>query len=465
MQGKRVLVVGLGRRDGGVGVARWAVGQGAEVAVTDLSDAEELRDSVAALKGLPIRFVLGSHDEADVDWADLLIRNPAIPDGSRMLTRARKLETPIAMEIGLFLDSTAARVVGITGSKGKTTASFALGHLIDDSFPRVSVAGNMGISALDQPTLAADNVAVLEISSFQAEGMAEFRVAPDVFVVTNLLEDHLDRYSTIERYHEAKVSVLDHQGPGDWAILPSKLDDRMKLEGRARGRRAYFEAAGEPLPPGADGVFASAGILRAHWQGEEFDLGALADLPLAGAHYVSNVAAAASAALAVGAGVDAIRARLGSLPRLDHRQEPVATIDEVEYVNDSAATMPEATAASIRTYAGRDIVLIAGGSSKRLNPWPLAVAVAELARAVVLLEGDATEGIAAALRGRGFDSLHGPVGSMEAAVKEASSLARPGSVVLLAPGATSFGMFEDEFDRGAQFRDAVRAVQIAGRAF
>lgn len=458
LRGKRVLVVGLGRRGGGVGVARWAAGQGAEVVVTDLADAEELGDSVAALEGLPIRLALGGHDEADVEWADLVIRNPAVPSESPLLARAREVGTPIAMEIGLFLKSASGRVAGITGSKGKTTTSFALGHLIDGSFPRVVVAGNMGISALDQPALAEHDMAVLEISSFQAEGMAEFRVAPDVFVVTNLLEDHLDRYSTVEQYHEAKVSVLDHQGSGDWAILPSRLDDRARLEGRARGRRAYFEAAGEPLPPGADGVFASGGMLRASWRGDELELGPLANLPLGGAHYASNVAAAACAALALGTGAETIRDRLGSLPKLDHRQEPVATIDAVEYVNDSTATMPAATAASVRAYAGRELVLIAGGSSKRLDPRPLAVAASELVRTVVLLEGDATAGIGKALLARGLDSLRGPFDSIEAAVTEARSVARPGSVVLLAPGATSFGMFADEFDRGTRFKNAVRAM-------
>lgn len=441
-----------------MGVARWAAGQGAEVAVTDLADAEELGDSVAALEGLPIRLALGGHDEADVEWADLVIRNPAVPRESPMLARARAVGTPIAMEIGLFLNSTAGRVAGVTGSKGKTTSSFALGHLIDGSFPRVVVAGNMGISALDQPPLAEHDMAVLEISSFQAEGMAEFRVAPGVFVVTNLLEDHLDRYSTVEQYHEAKVSVLDHQGPDDWAILPSRLDDRARLEGRARGRRAYFEAAGEPLPPGTDGVFASGGVLRAAWEGDELELCPLANLPFGGAHYASNVAAATCAALALGTGAETIRDRLGSLPTLDHRQEPVATIDAIEYVNDSTATMPEATAASVRAYAGRDVVLIAGGSSKQLDPRPLAVAAAELVRTVVLLEGDATAGIGKALLARGLNSLRGPFDSMEAAVTEARSVARPGSVVLLAPGATSFGMFADEFDRGTRFKNAVRAM-------
>jgi UDP-N-acetylmuramoylalanine--D-glutamate ligase len=316
----------------------------------------------------------------------------------------------------------------------------------------------MGISALDQPALAKDEIAVLEISSFQAEGLAESRIAPDVFVVTNLLEDHLDCYSTIEQYHEAKAAVLDHQDQDDWAILPSRLFDRTRLEGRARGRRAYFEADGEPLPPGTDGVFASDGVLRANWEGEELELIALSDLPLDGAHNVSNASAAVVAALAVGVTLDAIRKRLASIPQIEHRQMPVATIDGVEYVNDSAATMPEATRASLRTFAGRDIILIAGGSDKKLKPRPLALAAAKLARTVVLLEGSATDGIREALLAVGVSSLLGPFDSIEAAVEAAKAKARPGSVVLLAPGAASFGMFVDEFDRGAKFRSAVLGI-------
>lgn len=462
MVGKKVLVIGLGRRGGGVGVARWAATQGAEVLVTDLDGREELRDSIAALDDLPIEFALGGHDEVEMGWADLVIRNPAVPSDSPLLARARDLGIPIAMEMALFLRSTPGRTIGVTGSKGKTTTSFAVEHLLEGFFPQVMIAGNMGISALDQPVLEEGDVAVLEISSFQAEGMAEFRVAPDVFVVTNLLEDHLDRYSTVEQYHEAKVSVLDHQGVDGWAILPSTLFDRVRLEGRARGRRGYFEADGEPLPLGANGVFAADGMLRANWEGRELELGPVADLPLQGAHNVSNVAAAIAAALAASVDSEAIRARLCSLPRLYHRQESVATIDGVEYVNDSAATMPAATAASVKAYAGRDVILIAGGSSKNLDPRPLATAVAKVARTVVLLEGDATAGIEEALLALGHNSLLGPFDSMEAALAAAKSAARPDSVVLLAPGATSFGMFKDEFDRGAKFKNAVQAMVVEG---
>lgn len=460
MHGKTVLVVGLGRRGGGVGVAKWAAAQGAEVVVTDSASREALTDSIAELSDFPtVQFVLGGHDEVDVATADLVVRNPAVRSDSDLLVQARELGVPVAMELGLYLRSTKASLIGVTGSKGKTTTSFAIHHLLDGSFPRVEIAGNMGISALDQPALAQDEIGVLEISSFQAEGMAEFRVAPHVFVVTNLLEDHLDRYPTVDHYHEAKMAVLDHQRRDDWAVLPSRIDERIRLDGRARGRRLYFEAEGEPLPPGADGVFTVDGSVRAIRAGREIELLPVSDLPLSGDHNVSNLAAAIGAALAVGIDPAAIGHRLASFQGLEHRQMSVATIDGVEYVNDSAATMPAATAASLRTYTNRDIVLIAGGSSKKLNPHPLATAVAELARTVVLLEGDATGGIRNSLTTLGFDALQGPLDSMEAAVMAAASIARPGSIVLLAPGATSFGMFADEFDRGEKFKDAVLSLK------
>jgi UDP-N-acetylmuramoylalanine--D-glutamate ligase len=429
--------------------------------VTDLGDEDHLSRSIAELSDLSIRYVLGRHEEADLSWADLVVRNPAIPHDSDFLSRARELGVPIAMELALFIESTAGTVVGVTGSKGKTTTSFAIHHLMSGSFPRVGLAGNMGISAINQDRFGKDDVAVIEVSSFQAEGMTDVGVAPDVFVITNLLEDHLDRYSGIEEYHEAKVSVLDHQGEDSWAILPSHLPDTVDLDDRRHGRRAYFGT--EPPPdPQADAVFATDGVLRARWQGAEITLGSLSDLPIQGRHYAENIAAAAAAAMALGVSPEEIGDRLPSLPTIEHRQEHVAEVDGVDYVNDSAATVPAATAASVTTYASRDIVLIAGGSSKRLDPEPLALPVAELARAVVLLDGDATEGIRAALRSRGFDDFHGPLGSMGEAVETAAALAKPGSVVLLAPGATSFGMFADEFDRGSQFREAVRGRRRSG---
>jgi UDP-N-acetylmuramoylalanine--D-glutamate ligase len=460
LQGKKVLVLGLGRKGGGVGVARWAVANGAEVVVTDLGREDELRSSIEELDALPVRFALGRHDAADVEWADLVIRNPAIPSDSWVLERARELGTPVTMEIALFLQSTRAPVVGITGTKGKTTTSYATHHLVTGSFARAEIVGNMGISALAQAGLRADGIAVAEVSSFQAEGLAEARIAPVVFVVTNLLEDHLDRYPSLEAYHEAKVAVFDHQGPGDWAILPSRRYDRERLDGRVRGRLAYFQSAGEPLPEGADGVWVSKGVLRGRWAGEEIELVPVTELPIVADHYASNAAAAACAALAAGVAPGTVRDRLRSLRPRPDRQELVATVDGVDYVNDTTATAPAATAASIRTYEGRDVILIAGGADKGgLDPAPLATAVVEAVRTVVLLEGTATDGIAAALRAEGYESVVGPLGSMDAAVAEARAVAEPDAVVLLAPGAASVGLFEDEFHRGAEFRRAVQAVR------
>ncbi len=438
-----------------MGVARWAAREGADVIVTDLGSEKELRTSIQSLKGCPVGLTLEGHDPADLEWADLVIRNPAVPADSWVLERARELGKPVTMEMALFVDATDATVIGITGSKGKTTASYATEHLLKGTFPRIELVGNMGISALDSPPLGQGSVAVAEVSSFQAEGMAEHGAAPHVFAVTNLLEDHLDRYANVDAYHEAKAAVLDHQEENDWAILPSRRFDRERLEPRTRGRIAYFETAGEPLPEGAPGVSCCGGALRARWDGREIELVRVEDLPMRAEHYLGNVAAAACVALAVGAEPESLRDPLSSLRPLEDRQEIVATVNGVQFVNDTTATMPAAAAASIRSYASKDLVLIAGGASKRLDPTPLAVAASELARHVVLLDGPATAGIERALRHRGFGAISGPHDSMASAVTAAESLSGPGSVVLLAPGASSFGMFQNEFERGSKFREAV----------
>lgn len=456
-------MLGLGRNGGGVGVARWAAREGAEVVVTDQGSAKELQASIRSLDGVPVGFTLEGHDPADLEWADLVIRNPAVPADSWMLERARELGRPVTMEMALFLDATEATVIGITGSKGKTTTSYATEHLLKGSFPRVELVGNMGISALDSLPLGRGSVAVAEVSSFQAEGMTEHGTAPHAFAVTNLLEDHLDRYVDVDAYHEAKTAVLDHQEEDDWAILPSRRFDREQLEPRARGRIAYFEAAGEPLPDGAPGVSCSGEALRMHWDGRKAELVRVDALPMKAEHYLSNIAAAACVALVAGVDPESLRDRLLSLRPLKDRQEIVATLNDVLYVNDTTATMPAAAAASIRSYSGRDLVLIAGGASKRLDPKPLAVAASALARHVVLLDGPATAGIERALHRQGFSAISTPHDSMESAVIAAHSLANPGSVVLLAPGASSFGMFQNEFDRGHQFREAI--LGRAGEAF
>jgi UDP-N-acetylmuramoylalanine--D-glutamate ligase len=459
LRGARVLVMGIGRRAGGVGAIRYAVDAGAEVRVTDQGDPDRFAAVVAEFHDTPVRFVLGRHDEADFRWADVVIRNPDVRRDSPYLRVAEAHGARVEMEMTLFLRASPAPTIGVTGTKGKTTTTMALHGILRERWPSSVVAGNMGYSALARLGDVEPGVPVaLELSSFQLEGLGEHALAPHVAVLTNVRTDHLDRYPSLDAYRDAKAQIVRHQHPDDWKVYPADDPVVAALVAGTPGRAVTF---GDAAPLGNHALFVDGGRLVARWDGATLDLGPVAALRVPGAHNRRNALAAAGAALAVGVEPDAIRRGLARFEGVRHRLELVATVAGVDYVNDTTATTPDAAAAALEAYTGRPVVAIVGGFDKGLDAAPLAAALDAHAARVVLLDGTGTPGLARALRG----APTGPLPSMRDAVARAAALATPGAVVLLAPGYASFGLFVDEFDRGDQFRAAVHdlAARAAGR--
>ncbi len=463
--GRRVTVMGLGTRGGGVGVARWLAERGATVTVTDLRPAEALAGPLAELDGLglPVRTVLGRHEETDFvpAGADLVVRNPAVPRGAPMLALARRAGVPVEMEMSLFLRACPAPVIGITGTKGKTTTATLCGAMLRAWDPRTVLAGNMGVSALAHlDAIAPDTPVVLELSSWQVEALIEHRLAPAIGVITNVSEDHLDRYDGFADYAATKRGLVRHQGSDAAAVLNA---------GDPEAWRAGAETAGRVVPfgttPGAagDGAWLAPGGDRLVWRagGEEVVFDRPTVPALAGDHGAANALAALAAALARGAPPAAVVAGLVGFGGVRDRMESVAEVDGVVFVNDTTATAPAAAVAALHALRGRRVHLIAGGSDKKSNLAPLADAAATAATSVSLLDGTATPALEALLRARG-GTPRGPFGDMPGAVAAAAAGAIPGDVVLLSPGCASFGLFQDEFDRGERFRQAVRALAAGG---
>src|SRR5215216_4538843 len=220
LRGKRALVMGLGIHGGGLGVARFLASQGADVTVTDLRTAEQLQASIEALAGLPIRFVLGRHDDDDFRNTDLVVRNPGVPRESRYLQIARAHGAAIEMEMTLFFRLCRGPILGITGTKGKTTTTLLTGAMLREQYPDTVVAGNLRVSALEAlPRITAGTPVVLELSSWQLEGLGEAKLSPRYACITNISPDHLDRYGSIEAYAEAKKQLFLHQRSGDIVVL------------------------------------------------------------------------------------------------------------------------------------------------------------------------------------------------------------------------------------------------------
>ncbi len=426
LHNQRITVMGLGVHGGGLGVTRFLLEQGARVTVTDLRSAELLQASLAALADTEVRFVLGEHRDEDFVNADIVVRNPGVPRESRYLALARAAGARIEMEMTLFFRLCPAPIIGITGTKGKTTTTLLTAAMLREEWPATVVAGNLRISALEQlPAIAPQTPVVLELSSWQLEGLGAAGLSPQFACITNLSPDHLDRYSSLEDYGAAKQEIFRHQRPGDLLVLPADDPIVSQWAALAPGRVSFFGAEdGWPLGP------------------------------LRGEHNARNIAAAAALARAYGASETAIHAAIATFPGVEHRMELVRERDGVRFINDTAATTPTAAAASLRAIPG-PLILIAGGADKKLAWEPLVSAINAAAnlRAVVLLNGTGSAALAHEL-GRPLP-LHD---SFEQAIRAAYALAQPGDTILLSPGAASFGMFRNEFHRGEEFRRIVGAL-------
>ena len=458
LRGKRATVIGLGTRQGGLGVARYLVAQGAAVTVTDLRPAEALAEPLAALAGLPIRYVLGRHEERDFtpEGADLVVRNPGVPRRAPLLELARRHGLPIEMEMSLFFRACPAPIVGVTGTKGKTTVSTLAGVMLRETFPQAMVAGNMGVSAVDHLwSLRPDAPVVIELSSWQLEALIEHGLAPRVAVLTLIAEDHLNTYDGFADYARTKRGIARHQRPGDWLVVNRDDPEAWRAAAETRATVVPFGVGDR----GEDGAWLTDAGLLWRWQGAERHWPRPSSPALAGEHGGRNALAALAAALLAGAGGDAVSGALASFRGVRDRMETVAAIDGVTFINDTTATAPVATVAALEGLAGTpgQVHLLAGGADKRLDPAPLAEAAARRGALVYLFEGSATPALECALRARDLGA-RGPFATMADAVAAAWAAAHAGDVVLLSPGCASFGLFRDEFDRGERFREAVAAL-------
>ena len=466
LRGKRVTLIGLGTRRGGLGVARYLAREGAVVTVTDLRPPEALAETMAELEGLPIRYVLGRHEERDFtpEGADLVVRNPGVPRRAPLLELARSHGIPVEMEMSLFFRACPAPIVGVTGTKGKTTVSTLTGELIRAVLPEAIVAGNMGISALDQlPRLTPAAPVVLELSSWQLEALIEHQLAPRIAVLTMIAEDHLNTYDSFAEYAATKRGIAWHQRAGDWLVVNRDDPEAWQAAGETRATVVPFGLADR----GEAGVWLASDTLVWRWQGEERRWPRPQSPALAGRHGASNALAAVAAAMLAGVDASSVAAGLERFQGVRDRMEQVAEIDGVTYINDTTATAPIAAVAALERLANHPgrIHLLAGGADKRLDPSPLAEAAARYEALVYLFDGTASPALEHCLRERGV-APRGPFTSMDEAVCAARGAASPGDVVLLSPGCASFGLFRDEFDRGDRFRACVAALSAkrGGRA-
>lgn len=458
---KNILVMGLGVHGGGLGVAGFMARNGANVRVTDLRTADKMLDSVGAIEraGLRVEYTLGEHREADFRWADVVVRNPAVPLTSPWLQLARSLGKPVEMEIGIFLRLCPGPVIGITGTKGKSSTATWTWEMLRHWRPDAVLAGNLRVSALEAlPRITPATPVVLELSSFQLEGLEEPRLSPHIAAVTNLSPDHLDRYKSMEEYGAAKKHIFLYQQSSRGDCVALNADDPA-VSAWASDAPAGVAWFGISASEGRTGVFVENGSFV--WHGADpastpLYIADCKDVLLPGEHNLRNAACAATLSVLVGAPLEAVRAGVRSFRGVADRQEYLRTVGGVRFYNDTTSTTPASTVAALNAIDG-PVALIAGGADKGLDFAQLAPVVADKADAVLLLEGGATDLMERQFRASQVNIL-GRYGDFEEAVRAAWQAAPQGGAVLLSPGTASFGMFLNEFDRGDKFRAIVAAL-------
>ena len=446
LRGKRVLVVGLART--GVATALFCAARGAILTATDTRAESQIADVAARLRTAGVAVELGGHQQATYLAQDLIVPSPGVPADDPHLQAARAKGVAIWSEIELAYRFMKGRLIGITGSNGKTTTTALVAHILRTAGMDTILAGNIGtplIACVQQ--MRENSWTVAELSSFQLELIETFR--PDIAVWLNLTPDHLDRHHTMEAYAAAKARLFENQTSADAAVI--NADDPASNPYAPTKPRVYWFSRKGPVTQGA---YVRGEEIVFRREGNEEGLLRLGDIPLVGAHNLENVLAAASAAHLAGAAPAQIAQAVRSFPGVEHRIEFVAEIGGVRYCNDSKATNVDATLKALDSFPGR-ILIILGGKDKGSDYTVLQKPLREKA-ILALLIGAAAEKIEQQIAGSVAIERSG---TLEHAVETASHAARPGDVVLLAPACASFDQFQNYEHRGRVFKELVHQLE------
>jgi UDP-N-acetylmuramoylalanine--D-glutamate ligase len=434
---KNVLILGLGLLGRGLRDAIFFAEQGAKVVVTDLKTAEQLKPSVDKLKKFKnVKFVLGEHRFEDIDRADLIIRNADVPRESKFLQYAFEKKKTVDMDESLFAKYCPCPIIGVTGTRGKTTTTTLIYELLKKTGRKVYLGGNIK----DMATLPlikkvkANDIVVLELSSWQLQGFGWAKISPPIAVFTNIFPDHLNRYAGMQEYINDKKLIYQNQKPDDYLIVNHNNPETKKAGEEALSNVIYFDKKNVPKS----------------WK-----------LKILGEHNLENIDAAIKVAAIFKLPAKTIKQVVEKFGGVEHRLEFVKTVKGVDFINDSTSTTPIAGQKALAAIK-RPLVLIAGGSSKKLDLSAFAKDIASKTnvKKVVLLNGAATDDLQNLIvKYGGAKKIIGRFDDFKSAVHTAYENAQKGQTVLLSPGCASFGMFVNEYDRGNQFKKIVSKLK------
>ena len=461
LKGKKITVMGLGLHGGGVGTVKFLAEAGARVVATDIKTGEELASSLAKIRNLKnVELVLGQHRQEDFSQVDMVIKNPGVSWSNQHIKIALENKIPVEIDASLFFKLCQNRIIGVTGTKGKTTTASLIFEILKTSGKEPVKVGVGQVSVLDKlKDLKKDSLVVFELSSWRLSGLGRAKISPQIAVWTNFYPDHLNYYKDLESYKKDKKYIFSSQSKEDFLIVNWDQEVLRMLEGEAESKITKFSTLGNP---GGNSVYLENGSLFWNDGIDKKKIIDVEEIKLRGKHNVGNVLAAIGATLAVGVKISEIKKAVSAFPGIPHRLEWVREFQGVNYFNDTAATTPESAISGIDSFE-ESLILITGGTDKNLEFRNLAEIISQKPRKTILLKGTASDKIVEELKKIGREKQIGLnyllAFSMEEAISIARSLARRGEVVLLSPGAASFGMFKNEFDRGDKFKEAVKDLK------
>lgn len=418
LSGKKVLIFGLGRQGGGTGDALYLENHGAIVRLSD-------KDTTLVPEGQTME---------QIDWAEIIIKNPAVPDDHELITYAKSKGIPVFTSIALFVKYSTVKTIGITGTRGKSTTTALITNLLDKLYPGQvisggNIAGTSCLSLFDQ--MAGKRYAVLELSSFQLHNFHDLEVSPNIAIITNLYPDHLNRYPSMDEYSRDKQAICQYQKESDNCLFNADNSGAVAIGSVGAGEKTPY----------------SIKDIR-NW---------MTNLP--GLHNRENIAALAALVKVLSLDESVARLVARNFPGLPFRQEFIATVNSIRYVNDTTATTPIAAIKALQATT-TPTIWITGGATKNL---PFAELLDEVSKnqyikKIVILGSKDLREYTDKLQTLAGDKIVGTALSMTEAIDLCRNVAEPGDTVLLSPGFTSFDLFQNEFDRGRQFNEEVQKL-------
>jgi len=454
---KKVLLIGLGILGGGVTTANWLLKNGAKLSITDSKPKEYFKDSIKKIKG-KVNYFFEKCDEKNVADADIIVINQAVPLTNSLVQLAEKLNKPIYNESKIFYENCIKPIVAITGTRGKTTTTNWVAHLLGKS---ALIAGN----STDQPLLKIlpktkdrkYQIIVNEIPSFQLE---RFNSAPQIALITNIFVDHLNRHGTLENYALVKANVFKNQSKNNKLILNYDNEwTNFFLKQNPKAEVWFFSL--EKLPKNKKGIYYQDGGVYLQTKKVEKVLDIKDFVNFWGKHNLANLLSAVLVAYLANSKWDDINNTIKTLPQVKYRQELIATFGKTKIINDTSATSPEGGMAAIERFGSKNCILISGGTDAGLEykDWAKTALKYFPSENIILLDGSATKKMLAEL-GKDIDiSKISVKNTLEECADLAFKKISGKTTLLFSPSAKSFEKFKNEFDRGEKFNKIIKKLK------